>query len=331
MTLDVLEFYSGIGGMHYALEEACPDSRVLAAFDINTTANMIYAHNFPETLLHQNNIQAIPTDKLDKFNAHMWTMSPPCQPFTKKGLQLGIIDNRCDSFMALLEKLKQMKNRPHYILLENVVGFESSSAHEHLICTLKDLQYGIQEFILSPLQFGIPNSRPRYYLLANSGWPTDEASGEISTSLGSESSTEPERIESYLETLLSHKENLRLSVTNLERYGGALDIVTDHSTRSACFTKSYGSYVSGCGSHYCSRTDLVDGKHLTAEALSDPASIIDDVRLFSPREVANLMCFPAGFHAPPDATSKQMYRCLGNSINVHVVAALMKVLLRDKR
>ncbi|WKY07127.1 hypothetical protein Q1695_006941 [Nippostrongylus brasiliensis] len=65
MTLDVLEFYSGIGGMHYALEEACPNSRVLAAFDINTTANMIYAHNFPETLLHQNNIQSFSSDLLD--------------------------------------------------------------------------------------------------------------------------------------------------------------------------------------------------------------------------------------------------------------------------
>lgn len=78
MRVDAVEFYSGIGGMHYALRgkfppifihltllsftksfvpEACPGSRVLAAFDINTTANMVYAFNFPETPLCQNNIQ----------------------------------------------------------------------------------------------------------------------------------------------------------------------------------------------------------------------------------------------------------------------------------
>ena len=46
--LSVLEFYSGTGGMHYALMEALGDRvDVSAAFDINTTVNSIYRHNFP--------------------------------------------------------------------------------------------------------------------------------------------------------------------------------------------------------------------------------------------------------------------------------------------
>ncbi|KAK5967156.1 hypothetical protein GCK32_019370 [Trichostrongylus colubriformis] len=74
-------------------------------------------------------------------------MSPPCQPFTKKGSQQGIDDHRCDSFMALMKKLKQMRKRPRYIFLENVLGFETSSVHKELISTLTELHYGYQREI----------------------------------------------------------------------------------------------------------------------------------------------------------------------------------------
>ncbi|CAJ0604069.1 unnamed protein product [Cylicocyclus nassatus] len=77
MKIKAVEFYSGIGGMHYALREAFADSCVLAACDINTTANEIYAYNFPETRLLQNNIQALTVNKLDKMEADLWMMSPP--------------------------------------------------------------------------------------------------------------------------------------------------------------------------------------------------------------------------------------------------------------
>ncbi|PIO68282.1 C-5 cytosine-specific DNA methylase [Teladorsagia circumcincta] len=325
--INAVEFYSGIGGVHYALREAHPNSHVVAAYDINTTANKIYAYNFPETALCQNNIQAISIRHLEKLDAQLWTMSPPCQPFTKKGSQQGIDDHRCDSFMALLEKLKQMRNRPRFIFLENVLGFETSSVHKELISTLTELQYGFQEFILSPLQFGVPNSRPRYYLLACSDWHMT-VDGEISTTLESCNPSEPKAISFFLEELPFDK-HLYLSMSNLMKYGLAVDVVSLHSTRSACFTKSYGSYIAGCGSYFCSRPEFVDGNRLTAEALADEEVLYDVVRVFSPREVANLMCFPMEFTSPADATDKQLYRCLGNSVNVRVVAALLSKLLHN--
>lgn len=52
-------------------------------------------------------------------------------------------------------------------LLQNVVGFESSECCEKFLQTLSELQYSYVEFILTPTQFGTPNSRPRYYLLAS--------------------------------------------------------------------------------------------------------------------------------------------------------------------
>lgn len=46
LALTALEFYSGIGGMHYALQHALPHAVVLEAFDINQAANTVYQHNF---------------------------------------------------------------------------------------------------------------------------------------------------------------------------------------------------------------------------------------------------------------------------------------------
>lgn len=54
-----------------------------------------------------------------------------------------------------------------YILLENVQGFENSVAQCVLIDTLNKCRYRYQEFLLSPQDFGVPNSRLRYYMIAS--------------------------------------------------------------------------------------------------------------------------------------------------------------------
>lgn len=54
------------------------------------------------------------------------------------------------------------------------------------------------------------------------------------------------------------------------------------------------------------------------------------LRYFTPREVANLMGFPDSFGFPETTTLKQRYRTLGNSINVRLVAELMKYLMLEK-
>ena len=47
--LKVVEFYAGVGGWHFALKHSNIQARVVAAIDINTTANKVYRHNFPTT------------------------------------------------------------------------------------------------------------------------------------------------------------------------------------------------------------------------------------------------------------------------------------------
>lgn len=91
-------------------------------------------------------------------------MSPPCQPFTRNGLQNDVNDPRTDSFQHVLNLLQSL-NIEH-ILIENVKGFEVSKMREQLVDMLGQCNYIFQEFILSPHQIGVPNSRHRYYCLA---------------------------------------------------------------------------------------------------------------------------------------------------------------------
>lgn len=72
----------------------------------------------------------------------------------------------------------------------------------------------------------------------------------------------------------------------------------------------------------CSSTDeQPPDAHKLAEAMWDL-----QLRYFSPREVANLHSFPPHFSFPADVTFRQRYACLGNSLSVEVVAALLHYL-----
>ncbi|CAG8538226.1 10925_t:CDS:2 [Acaulospora colombiana] len=54
------------------------------------------------------------------------------------------------------------------------------------------------------------------------------------------------------------------------------------------------------------------------------------LRYFTEYEISSIMGFPEEFSFPPEVSLKQRYKVLGNSINVKVVAELIKYLLLDK-
>lgn len=163
--LRVLEFYSGIGGMRYSLMKAGVNAKVVEAFDINDKANDVYEHNFGHRP-YQGNIQSLTAADLDSYGAHAWLLSPPCQPYTRQGLQKDSGDARAFSFLKILELIPHILRPPSMLFVENVVGFETSDTHTKLIEILAQTNFVTQEFILSPLQFGVPYSRPRYFCLA---------------------------------------------------------------------------------------------------------------------------------------------------------------------
>jgi site-specific DNA-cytosine methylase len=140
-------------------------AEVVFSVDINTSANAVYRHNFKQTNQQARNIESLSAKEINKLRPDVIMMSPPCQPFTRVGLKLDVEDSRCSSFLHLLDILPHLET-VSFILMENVVGFETSEMRNAFTKALKNCDFYFREFILSPESIKIPNSRSRYYLVA---------------------------------------------------------------------------------------------------------------------------------------------------------------------
>ena len=332
--MKVLEFYSGIGGMHYALRESGVTFEVVGAFDINTNANAVYKHNFPNAKLLQRNLEGLSVQDLDRFSAQCWTMSPPCQPYTRQGKQEASKDARARSFLHILDLFHEMETPPTYMLIENVKGFDESDTRQRLVEVLRSRGYHFKEFLVTPSDFGVPNSRLRFYLLAK---PVSHAFKEdlpdSPTSVWSTRHTK-RLVGEYLDE--GEYNQYLIPDDILLRFSDVMDIVYQESGGSCCFTKAYGKYVKGTGSIYTpmSREDVENVYKRIKEIDSDSSDQEKlkllrtlQLRYFSPAEISRLMCFPEDFAFQDEMTVRQRYQLLGNSVNVGVIAHLLKEFL----
>lgn len=335
--LKVLELFSGIGGMHFALKETHLSAEVTAAIDINTVANTVYNYNFPKIKLLNKNISSLTSSFIDSLEIDMILMSPPCQPYTRIGKKEDILDRRSDSLAHLIQIIPEINQKFQFLLLENVRGFEVSEARAKLLESLKP-SFHIVEFMLNPLQFGIPNSRERYYLLARR---KPFIFSSIETTLISDSSLLREHTENFaIKNVLEFPDDSEeynkylVPISTVIKRVMIMDIITKESLRSCCFTKAYGRFIEGTGSIYCpldeSKIKTILEK-IAITSSNEKQELLETLRLrfFTPKEISRLMCFPKDFKFPDRITNRQKYNLLGNSINVQVVSDLIKLLAKE--
>lgn len=163
---------------------------------------------------------------------------------------------------------------PGRLLIENVAGFEvlynppsafcfllsldqkTSLTRQTLLTALSRLGYSVIELLLTPLAFGIPNSRLRYYLLArfepftfSGGTP---AAGILRYIPGRGTDWLDDRnqlevmpgataVRDYLDPPGSSLADCTIPPRVLEKWGRLFDIVLPTSYRTCCFTR--GSWV----------------------------------------------------------------------------------------
>lgn len=90
----------------------------------------------------------------------------PCPPFSKAGKQLGAADER-DLFPTALEIVRKVN--PRAVLLENVAGLMDSQFSEYrsfIRETLSDMGYDSDWKLINASDFGVPQLRPRFILVA---------------------------------------------------------------------------------------------------------------------------------------------------------------------
>uniref|UniRef100_A0A0D9YBL9 Uncharacterized protein n=1 Tax=Oryza glumipatula TaxID=40148 RepID=A0A0D9YBL9_9ORYZ len=336
----VLEFYSGIGGMRYSLAASGARAEVVEAFDINDVANDVYELNFGHRP-YQGNIQTLTASDLDKYKAQAWLLSPPCQPYTRQGLQKHSADARAFSFIKILNLMKNMCFPPQMLFVENVVGFEVSDTHDQLIEVLSDLNFNTQEFILSPLQFGIPYSRPRYFCLAKREPVSFQNPSDNSKLLRTPTfltlvraghnrcNPDEDELELVCKPISDFLETRSLNVADQDSSVNG----SDGCTPSGIISQDYvvplnliERWGSAMGSLLATSNNL---KRISKEDLEISSLKELGLRFFTPREVANLHSFPSSFHFPNHISLRQQYAMLGNSLSVAVVGPLLRYLFAE--
>ncbi|GJE94260.1 DNA methyltransferase [Phanerochaete sordida] len=362
-TIRAVEFYSGIGGLHQALRRSRADGTVVRAYDWDQAACQVYQANYGPGIVKQADISQLTAKELGALRADLWLLSPSCQPYTVLNpLAKGSEDPRAKSFIHLMEnvlpELAGAGEQPKYLLVENVAGFETSSTRERLLHTLHSLGYATRELLLTPLQFGVPNSRLRYYLLATA---RPRACGDAGTPgrtlwrhipghgapwadpRGTSDAAQLDAVRPLREYLDpgDGPDECRVPDRVLERWGRLFDIVLPEGRRTCCFTRGYTKLAERAGSVLQLNEELdttatfdrflEEQKRGTADAVR----LLDPLRLryFSPQELLRLFCFDpvsaAGsgqFIWPETISNKTKYKLIGNSVNVEVVRHLINYL-----
>ncbi|EJD55273.1 S-adenosyl-L-methionine-dependent methyltransferase [Auricularia subglabra TFB-10046 SS5] len=340
--LRALEFYAGIGGLSLALSRCTVrDVELVAAFEWDPSAAAVYAYNNAKRHpVHRTDISRLSAAVLAAYNASVFLLSPPCQPYTVLSPDAkGDADPRASSFhhlmFSVLPDLAKQCSLPRFVFVENVAGFKDSVTHRQLHEMLASLNYSTREFLLSPLQFGIPNSRKRFYLLAKLGplefalppsvfveWTDPRDTNEPLSS---------ESLARFLDQGTTETNECIVPDKVLLKWAHEFDIVLPSAQRTCCFTRGYTHLAQGSGSVLQENADLE--ARLTDEAVA----ILRPLRLryFTPTELLRIFCFlppsesQIPFSWPANISRKTKYKLLGNSVNVLVVRHLLDYLFTE--
>ena len=345
----LVELYSGIGAARLALEPLVTLQSVVAV-DNSDAANAVYEANFGDAP-RRGNIEHLDLKTLfapGVGDDYVLTMSPPCQPYTRRGKGLASEDPRARSFHAVIDQLRVIEDVPRRVFVENVVGFEASDTRRALLNALERRGYDVREYIASPVALGIPYTRERYYLIATTreggfGAPApawlegralndDGSFIDVAARGGSASSS---TVGDYVVAAADERVDLFLRPEIIKKYFRMLDIVHAKSRRCSTFTSGYSSTVFG-GSVLLRRDSDALVAMLKMDETSGVARIDEkdvehffgELRWFDVEEIKRLHGVRRDFTFDACSSRKAMF-LLGNSISVDVVREVLRHLIQD--
>jgi DNA (cytosine-5)-methyltransferase 1 len=160
--LSAVELCAGGGGQAIGIELA--GFECAAAVEIEPHACATLRLNRPAWNVIQGDIRDVSGKEFRGLD--LLAAGVPCPPFSIAGKQLGHEDER-DLFPEALRIITEAK--PAAIMLENVAGFAStkfSKYRRELFTRLEKMGYSTEWQLLNASDFGVPQLRPRFVLVA---------------------------------------------------------------------------------------------------------------------------------------------------------------------
>lgn len=163
--LSVLEICAGAGGQSSGLEKAGFAHELAVEIDRDAAATLRL--NRPSWDVHEGDVRDIDGKKYRGID--LLAGGVPCPPFSVAGKQLGADDER-DLFPEALRLVREAK--PAAVMLENVKGLASARFapyRQSILDELGALGYEAHWQLLYSSEFGVPQLRPRFILVAMRG------------------------------------------------------------------------------------------------------------------------------------------------------------------
>lgn len=163
MALRICSLFSGIGGFELGL--ASSGHFPVLFCEIDPVAQSILSHNFPGVPIIDD------VRKLERLpKSDLLVAGWPCQDLSQAGRLRGLQGQQSSLVTEIFRLLKSSKDRPRYVLLENVafaLHVESGAVTSYVTSELEKLGYNWCYRILDAQFFGKPQRRRRLYILAD--------------------------------------------------------------------------------------------------------------------------------------------------------------------
>lgn len=358
-----LDLCAGIGGIRRGFEMTGRFKNVLSA-EIDEQAARTYEHLFgddPRNDLTSKEFK----DVVRSTGFDVLLAGFPCQAFSRVGKKQGFLDEtRGTIFFDIAEIVKD--NRPRALFLENVeniVTHNGGDTMRTIVAVLEDeLDYKIigvedtqdgghlytsQSFVRNTKNFGLPQNRPRVYLMAFDRKRYGDRIDRLPRTIPESSN---EVIFEDLGHLLEEEVDLRFYMAS-----GYLETLKRHKARQASRGYGFGYCVvndperrSGIANAVLATGGSGKERNLVRQPRQDVAGVqlprrkspLNDegIRMMTPFEWGRLQGFIGygfvddagneGFSFPDGMSDGQQYKQFGNSVSIPVIKAMADFMLQ---
>lgn len=363
MPFTTIDLCAGIGGIRKGFELTGYFTNLMAA-EIDRYACMTYQHLYGEDAnndLTSEEFKAV----LDELHYDVLLAGFPCQTFSRAGLEEGFDNEEKGVIFNHIADIIQ-RTRPRAVFLENVdnlVRHDKGNTFRIIIHTLEEvlnykvigvnynilgeLSYNGKDFIRNSRNFGIPQNRPRTYIMAfdRQRYGTDALLGienllpiendwylyeDLNELLEFHAEPKYYMASGYLDTLIRHREREH-NKGNGFGYRVVNEPGIEHPVANTIMA------TGGSGKERNLVYDPQDG--IAGMTVSTKKTVLNDkgIRVMTPREWGKLQGFinyafldengVDHFSFPPEVSPVQQYKQFGNSVTIPVIETMAEFMV----
>lgn len=358
-----IDLCAGIGGMRRGFELTGRCRNVLSA-EIDEQAARTYEHLFGDD--PRNNLMSkIFREKLKEHPYDILLAGFPCQAFSSAGLQMGFKDKEKGNIFFGIARIIE-ESRPKAIFLENVQNLMSHDRGQtivRILKTLNELNYKIigadfdengepvftrSSFVRNTIDFGLPQNRPRVYIMAFNrevyGETLDALSEKDVIPLGTDEVIYPDvnallepvvpahyyMASGYLQTLVNHRQREH------QKGNGFGYCVVNDPNRARQFANTIMATGGSGKERNLIYQPVPQYDNIVIRGKKTPINN-QGIRVMTPREWGRLQGFIGygfvdvngqdHFEFPEGMSDGQKYKQFGNSVSIPVIKAMADYML----